>query len=140
MEIAIDFDGTCVTHAFPFVGNDIGAAPVLKALISKGHKLILYTMRCDDITSTEKVEGIHNINGPFLTDAVNWFKKNDITLYGIQTNPRQSKWTTSPKCYAHLIIDDTALGIPLKWDSTLSDRAYVDWRRVELLLKERNIL
>ena len=32
MDIAIDFDGTCVTHEFPLVGKDIGAAPVLKAL------------------------------------------------------------------------------------------------------------
>ena len=32
MIIAIDFDGTCVTHDFPRVGSDIGAIPVLKNL------------------------------------------------------------------------------------------------------------
>lgn len=47
MEIAIDFDGTCVTHEFPNVGKDIGAVPILKRLVAKGHKLILYTMRSD---------------------------------------------------------------------------------------------
>ena len=28
--IAIDFDGTVVTHEYPKVGRDIGAVPVLK--------------------------------------------------------------------------------------------------------------
>jgi hypothetical protein len=52
IEICIDFDGTCVTHEFPKVGKDIGAAPVLKELTEKGHRLILFTMRSDksDVT------------------------------------------------------------------------------------------
>lgn len=45
MIIAVDFDGTCVTHDFPRVGKDIGAVPVLKELVECGHKLILHTMR-----------------------------------------------------------------------------------------------
>ena len=45
MVIAVDFDGTCVTHAFPKIGEDIGAVPVLKRLVKAGHKIILYTMR-----------------------------------------------------------------------------------------------
>lgn len=45
MIIAVDFDGTCVAHEFPKVGKDIGAAPILKKLVEKGHKIILYTMR-----------------------------------------------------------------------------------------------
>jgi predicted mannosyl-3-phosphoglycerate phosphatase (HAD superfamily) len=45
MIIAVDFDGTCVTHEYPRIGRDIGAAPVLKRLTDAGHKLILWTMR-----------------------------------------------------------------------------------------------
>lgn len=45
LAIAVDFDGTCVTHEYPDVGKDIGAIPVLKELVDKGHKLILFTMR-----------------------------------------------------------------------------------------------
>ena len=45
MIIVVDFDGTCVTHEFPEVGRDIGAVSVLKELVEKGHKIILYTMR-----------------------------------------------------------------------------------------------
>ena len=56
MIIAVDFDGTCVTHEFPEVGRDIGAVPVLKELVEKGHKIILYTMRShpDKITVLER--------------------------------------------------------------------------------------
>lgn len=45
MVIAVDFDGTCVTHEFPKIGKDIGAIPVLRKLVEKGHQIILYTMR-----------------------------------------------------------------------------------------------
>lgn len=122
MEIAIDFDGTCVTHDYPNVGTDIGAVPVLKQLVKDGHELILYTMR----------------SGKELDDAVNWFKKNEIPLYGIQQNPTQKSWTNSPKCYAQLYIDDAALGCPLVLST--NKRPYVDWEKVALYLSLRRIL
>lgn len=139
MDIAIDFDGTCVAHEFPRVGGDIGAVPVLKALVASGHRLILFTMRSncvDNKVYPECVPAIHN--GPWLDDAVNWFKQNDIPLYGVQSNPTQKDWTTSPKCYAQLYIDDAALGIPLIESS--EDRPFVDWVRVEELLIEKGII
>ena len=98
LKILIDFDSTCVTHEYPRVGKNIGAEPVLKELVAKGHKLILFTMR----------------SGKTLDDAVEWFKKHEIPLYGIQTNPSQSSWTTSPKAHGDLIIDDTGLFMPMK--------------------------
>lgn len=39
MIIAIDFDGTCVTHDYPNVGKDIGASEVLKKLAEMGINL-----------------------------------------------------------------------------------------------------
>ena len=42
--IAVDFDGTVVTHAYPYVGEDAGAVPVLRELVDNGCKLILYTL------------------------------------------------------------------------------------------------
>lgn len=118
MIINIDFDGTATTHEYPLVGKDIGAQKVLKKLTDNGHQLILFTMR----------------SGQELTDAINWFKKNNIPLYGIQTNPTQSAWTTSPKSLADLILDDSALGCPLKYDPTISSRYFVDWEIVEKML------
>lgn len=50
MYIAVDFDGTCVTHAYPQIGKEIGAAPVLRYLAQK-HMLILFTMRCNAFDS-----------------------------------------------------------------------------------------
>lgn len=123
MIIAVDFDGTCVSHAFPNVGKDIGAQDVLKELISNGHKIILWTMRSDDAEKTRFV----------LTQAVDWFKKNDITLYGINKNPGQH-WSSSPKAYAHLYIDDAAAGCPLSLVPSVSDRPFVNWKQMREFL------
>jgi hypothetical protein len=139
--ILVDFDGTCVKHDFPRIGEEIGAAPVLKRLVDSGHNLILFTMR------SSKDEGCHNADKGDLTpkkfdtdvllDAVNWFKKHDIELYGIQTNPTQHTWTTSPKAYGHLIIDDTALGAPLLYCER-TRKKYIDWEKVEEYLELNN--
>ena len=128
--IAVDFDGTCVTHDFPRVGKDIGAASVLRDIVAAGHKLILWTMRSDgrDCPTARNGQVMENTNP--LTDAVNWFDENGIKLFGIQRNPDQDTWTSSPKAYAHLYIDDAALGCPLKEDSKISDRPFVDWDEV----------
>ena len=56
MIIAVDFDGTCVTHEFPRVGKEIGAAEVLKELTDKGHKIILFTMRSHQLDGAEETE------------------------------------------------------------------------------------
>lgn len=139
MIIAIDFDGTCVTHSFPNLGKDIGAVKVLKQLVDKGHKLILWTMRCDG--QVEQQFGNHKMyGGDFLSQAVKWFEDNDIELHGIQRNPNQDTWTTSPKCYAQLYIDDAALGCPLKFVPDFDPRPFVDWAEVEKLLIQQGIL
>jgi trehalose-6-phosphatase len=75
LEIAIDYDGTMVTHKYPNIGKSIGAEKVLKDLITKGHKIILYTMR----------------SGIQLEEAEKWCKSNGIQLYGKQFNPTQHK-------------------------------------------------
>lgn len=141
MTIAVDFDGTCVTHDFPRIGKDIGAVDVLKKLVEKGHHLILFTMRSDRPEAKPVLDPtIQNVTGKFLTEAVQWFKDNGIELYGIQTNPTQKSWTTSPKAYAELMIDDSALGCPLKYNPELSERMFVDWDKVLQMLRHQRIL
>lgn len=117
MIIAVDFDGTCVKHAYPGIGEDIGAVPVLKELADQGHDLILWTMR----------------SGQTLQDAIKWFEDNGIRLYAAQRNPTQDQWTESPKAYAQIYIDDAALGCPLVND-------HVDWVKVRQWLVEKGIL
>lgn len=141
MIVGIDFDGTCVTHEFPLVGKDIGAEPVLKELVENGHKLILFTMRSDKEDVYSDNHFIHKKAGKYLTEAVNWFKERNIPLYGINTNPTQSSWTTSPKAYAEIYIDDAGLGIPLVYgdfdgygNGTWFNRPHVDWKQIRNLL------
>lgn len=140
MEICIDFDGTCVTHEFPRVGKDIGAIPVLNKLADAGHNLILFTMRSDIEEVTSDDYGIHKQAGEYLTDAVNWFIDNHIPLHGVNVNPTQHTWTKSPKAYGQLYIDDAALGCPLIYNSEISDRPFVDWAKVEEMLKDIGVL
>lgn len=131
MIIAVDFDGTCVTHEFPNVGKDIGAVPVLKRLVEKGHHIILNTMRSH---SNGKVGNFDKNDNPIerdtLQDAIDWFERNGIPLLGVNENPTQKRWTSSPKIFAHIYIDDAALGVPLKSDPQLSDRPYVNWKEI----------
>lgn len=122
----IDFDGTCVTHSYPNLGMDIGAQEVLKKLVDKGHLLILFTMRGDDKS--------------YLNKALEWFRENEIPLYGINTNPQQKHWTSSPKSHADFIIDDTAIGCPLKLDKGISSYPFIDWIRMEELLIQMGLL
>lgn len=117
---AIDFDGTCVTHEFPRVGQDIGARYVLKALHDQGHKLVLNTMRSDGR------DGDENPNP--LSDALKWWDQIGVLLHGVNHNPDQDSWTSSPKVYAHMYIDDAALGAPLI--TKPGHRPFIDWLTV----------
>ena len=116
LDIAVDFDGTCVTHAYPEVGHDIGAVEILRSLVAKGHRLILCTMR----------------SGKRLEDAIRWFESNGIRLYAVNNNPEQKQWTRSRKIHADIYIDDRALGCPLYEVSSRDGRIYrfTNWKRV----------
>jgi hypothetical protein len=141
MTINIDFDGTCVTHSFPQIGKSIGAVPVLKKLTDAGHQLILFTMRSNMITFKSINKDITpDTKGRFLNDAIQWFIDNEIPLYAVQSNPDQHNWTESPKSYAEMMIDDSALGCPLKYDPALSHRPFVDWVEVEKILTKSGII
>jgi hypothetical protein len=113
--IGIDFDGTCVTDLFPYVGDNIGAASVLRKLADK-NLLILYTVR----------------DGKYLQDAVDWFKYNHINLYSVNYNPEPV--SSSPKLYCDYYIDDRNIGTPL------TDKGYVDWNKMLELLRQKNLL
>ncbi len=117
--IAVDFDGTCVVHKYPEVGFDVFyCETVLNRLVKNNHKLILNTMR----------------SGKELQDAVNWFKSKNIPLFGINNNPTQKEWTSSPKVYAHKYIDDAAVGCPLTKDGS------VDWKKIEYYFEQIGFL
>lgn len=130
----VDFDGTCVMHEFPQVGDTVpGAVPVLRALTDAGARLILNTIRCNkakfkDIEKCTDSAEIAN----FLLSAELWFERNQIPLYASNVNPQQGNWSTSPKVYCHAYIDDAAIGCPLIYG--VHSRPYVDWVKVSRLL------
>lgn len=114
MIIAVDFDGTIVKHEFPRVGMPVpGAVQFLKLFTQGGAKLILYTMR----------------SGGYLEDAVRYLRDREVKLFGVNENPEQKSWTSSPKAYAHIYIDDAAYGCPLLPGED-GGRDYVDWSKV----------
>lgn len=122
--IAVDFDGTVVTHEYPRVGTDVPhSVEVLRRLNEEGVRIILWTMRCDKALDE---------------DAVKWFEEKEIEVWAYNKNPEQSSWTQSPKCYAHAYIDDAAVGCPLIYPG--NGRPYVDWLAVERLLEESGFL
>lgn len=96
-------------------GIVIGAAKVLRELADK-NLLILYTVR----------------DGKYLQDAVDWFKYNHINLYSVNYNPEPV--SSSPKVYCDYYIDDRNIGTPL------TDKGYVDWNKMLVLLRQNNLL
>ena len=119
MYICIDFDGTIADHRFPEIGPPVpGALEWMGKFQNAGARLILFTMRSDG-----------GRNGDVLTDAVNYIQGNGIQLYGINKNPTQVHWTSSPKAYGQLYIDDAAFGCPLIQPERFQ-RPCVDWEVV----------
>ena len=129
MVIGIDFDGTCVTHEYPEIGESIGAEKVLRDLVKNGHQLVLCTMRGHKVYKGRDL----------LQEAVDWFEKNGIELFGVNRTPLQDTWTDSPKPYAQMYIDDAALGCPII-ESDISAYPYVDWKKLDGIFRSTGII
>ncbi len=112
MIIAVDFDGTIVTHKYPAMGKEIPfAIKTLKLLQKKGHKLILWTYR----------------SGKDLDKALEFCKKRGLTFYAVNNNFDGEEFdnTYSRKIYADIYIDDrNLLGLP-------------DWEKIYNMLIEK---
>ena len=68
MIIAVDFDGTIVTHEYPKIGKEIPlATQTLKMLAKDGHRLILWTVR----------------EGRLLEEAVKWCNERGVNFYAV---------------------------------------------------------
>ena len=67
--IAVDFDGTIVTHEYPKIGTEIPfAIETLKMLIRDHHRLILWSVR----------------EGQLLQEAVDWCKERGVELLSLK--------------------------------------------------------
>ena len=103
MKIAVDFDGTIVEHKYPEIGKEkLFAFDTLKALVKKGHQLILWTIR----------------TGKELEEAVEFCQKNGVEFYAVNKNyPEEvfEEGEVSRKLNADVFIDDRNIGGFLGW-------------------------
>jgi hypothetical protein len=103
LKIAVDFDGTLCTYAFPKIGEQtpkhLELMQTLIKLREDGHKLILWTNRGD------------NEEYPVLTEAIAWCKERRLEFDAINENLPDTKKLSgpSPKIMADYYIDDKAL-------------------------------
>lgn len=98
MTIAVDFDGTIVTHEYPHIGKPIPfAIETLKKLQQEDHhRLILWSVR----------------EGDLLKEAVDYCASKGLEFYAVNANyPEESPdQRMSRKVSADLYIDDRNLG------------------------------
>ncbi|MCF1420181.1 BT0820 family HAD-type phosphatase [Mangrovimonas futianensis] len=100
--IAVDFDGTIVEDAYPKIGKPkLFAFETLRQLQEDGHRLILWTYRCD----------------VRLEEAVTFCKENGIHFYSVNKSfpEEQFDYTKSRKIHADLFIDDRNIGGFIGW-------------------------
>lgn len=98
MSIAVDFDGTIVTHEYPRIGKPIPfAIQTLRRLQEQdGHQLILWTVR----------------EGELLQEAVEYCRSRGLEFYAVNSNypDEQPSERLSRKLTADVFIDDRNLG------------------------------
>ncbi|MBR9757480.1 MAG: hydrolase [Algicola sp.] len=100
--VAVDFDGTIVEDIYPKIGKPkLFAFETLKRLQQDGHRLILWTYRCDDR----------------LQEAVDFCQENGIDFYAVNKSfpGEQFDLNKSRKIHADIFIDDRNIGGFLGW-------------------------
>lgn len=98
MVIAVDFDGTIVTHEYPKIGREIPFSIDTLKLLQKEtqHQFILWTVR----------------EGDELKEAVEYCRSKGLEFYAVNSNfPEETAKDKQPrKLKADLFIDDRNLG------------------------------
>ena len=99
MTIAVDFDGTIVTHEYPAIGVERPfAIDTLKMLIRDQHKLILWSVR----------------EGKLLDEAVEWCRERGVEFYAVNRDYPEETTKNNPhfsrKLKVDLFIDDHNVG------------------------------
>ena len=123
MLIAVDFDGTIVTHKYPKIGEEIPfAIDTLKMLRQDGHRLILWSVR----------------EGKLLDDAVAYCRERGVEFYVVNRDYPEETTDNNPhfsrKLKVDMFIDDRNIGgLPdwgtiykmiknhHKWDDVIDD-------------------
>ena len=115
MLIAVDFDGTIVTHKYPEIGEEIPfAIDTLKRLRQDGHRLILWSVR----------------EGKLLDEAVEWCRQRGLEFYAVNRDYPEETTDNNPhfsrKLKVDVFIDDRNLG------------GLPDWGTIYKMIKNRH--
>lgn len=117
--IAVDFDGTLCTDAYPNIGDPMeNVIEYVKSEKSKGAKLILWTNR----------------SGKFLEDAVAWCKLQGIDFDAVNDNIPEvnEEWgENTRKVFANEYIDDRFIPFPV------SESGIYGWAKREVDIVKR---
>ncbi|NPD80852.1 hypothetical protein HPS57_02520 [Prevotella sp. PINT] len=113
MTIAIDFDGTIVTHEYPNIGEEQPfAIETLKMLIADKHRLILWTVR----------------EGELLDEAIQWCRERGVEFWAVNRDypeeEREKNDIYSRKLKVDMFIDDRNVG------------GLPDWGTIYQMIKE----
>lgn len=124
MVIAVDFDGTIVTDAYPQIGKEHPfAIDTLKMLIRDHHRLILWTVR----------------EGKYLDDAVNWCRERGVEFYAVNRDYPEEEMENnnhfSRKLKVDIWIDDRSVGGLPDWGTIY--RMIRDNKTWKDIIKER---
>lgn len=97
--IAVDFDGTIVTHEYPNIGEELPfATETLRMLIRDHHRVILWSVR----------------EGKLLQEAIDWCRERGVEFYAVNRDyPEEEKEKNnhySRKLKADYFIDDRGIG------------------------------
>ena len=117
LRIAVDFDGTIAEPIYPKIGQPIyGARTVLRELVAQGHKIILWTCR----------------TGKDLEKAVALVERLGVELHAVNANGPGDRYSSHPKAWADIYIDDAALGAPTTRYRTIEGTRFrgIDWSEV----------
>lgn len=107
MTIAVDFDGTIVTHAYPAIGREMpGAIDTLCRLQRHGHRLILWSVR----------------EGQLLDEAVEYCRQRGLEFYAVNENYTGERAADAQalgcrKLNADIYIDDRNIGGFPGWEA-----------------------
>lgn len=99
MTIAIDFDGTVVTHEYPRIGTERPfATETLRRLIADRHRLILWSCR----------------EGKLLQDAIDWCRERGVEFWAVNNDYPEERPEAnqdfSRKLKVDMFIDDRNVG------------------------------
>lgn len=110
LKIVLDIDGTVFYHRVPKLGDPVPGIDKIRGWAEDGAIINISTMR----------------SGELLKEALNELDSLNIRYHSVYKDIGQEQWTSSPKCYGHIIVDDTCCGIPLGVDELGRDYVLLD--------------